>query len=172
MDYLSILPFDLKKLLKHYTNYDTWAIVAEIYVRYLQYFDTDHEDVKSGKQAVLEAMNLQHSMNSTKSTDVFGSKCDLLEPKLNVDQLVALSDVKRLLNILTMVKDPSDNFFMRDMFGQINLVLENHKCPLQLIYLKSALSTVKQDYIFILIDTNTYDISNILSNIKHQISTK
>ena len=172
MGYLSILPTDLKNLLQHYTNYDNWFIILEIYKRFLQYFDTDHEDVKSGKQAVLDAMNLKFSLDVTELTHALEHKYNLLKPKLEVDQLVTFSSVKKLLNILTMCKVCSENHFIHDMFSQINSLLEDHKCPLQVIYLKIAFSFVKQDSVFVVIDTTIYNISDVLDNIKHQIEAK
>lgn len=175
MDYISILPKDLKNLLNHYTNHHYWKVMSEIYRRFLQISSFDDKDAEDGKRALLETLGLKYSMDIRSVThngaDELTHKYSTSKPELDIDQLVTVIDVQKLFNIL-IVNDFGDDLFVDYMLKEINLLLREYQCPLFLlkIELSDGCSTTIGAKRWFVVNSQICDFNILMNNIGNALT--
>ena len=165
MDYLSILPTDLKNLLQHYINYDSWAIVAEIYEKFLFFYRTS--GVEPVYEAFLSKLKLKYLMKDTINNDAIFSDIDFhcRTPILDASQLITPKTVKTVLK--EFAANPKE---FQTMYYGVNKILKTHNCPLEIIELritkiKCFNSMTEQCERHVVVNSETHNLNDIADNI-------
>lgn len=170
MDYLSILPSDLKHLLQLYINHDNWTIVAEIYKRLLTFYRPSKDE--SVYEKLLSKLKLKYLIKETIETDSVFSEIDFhcQTPMLDVNQLITLQTIKNILMEFAITPP-----FIQRYHYDINKLLIIYNCPLQIIELKITnitcfSSMIAQCERYVVINTKTHNLNDMADNIVKKLS--
>ena len=169
MDYLSILPFDLKNLLQHYINRENWKVASDIINSFLRFHTpipphgesyADDTELIASNVKMLSNLKLKFSLSKYPNIN----RSHLIIPNLEVDELITLQVVKRILN--EYIKEVN----VKDLWVRINKLLETYNCPVQIIKIKTKCYPNTKCTKYIVVDTEVYTPSVLMDNLVNKMT--
>jgi hypothetical protein len=138
MNYITLLPSDLQKLLPHYTNYYYWEVIYKLYDKYCTYVDKDISKLKLSKMCskldlfCFKYQMLQYSCHSQYQDSV------RFTALLNTEELITYSIlVKFIKQLINTISDTELFNISRYTFSAINKYLRDNNCSIAIAFIKT-----------------------------------
>jgi hypothetical protein len=172
MDYLSIVPKDIRNLLQYYTNYENFEVAAEIYRKCLiiwEYIYSDEEEETKSSQLdsyLRNELGLKFTYQKIQFEDRYDGPHKCLKLILDPGQLVTLDVLTHLVRELC--KKRNCNYMYRDSthrIFEINWILCKNRTPLRIIQIILDLDRPTETSSHIVVNINDLSSANFINDL-------